>query len=93
MLTVDTHFEDGYLSDSCKADYGNQYSNVISCASDMIYNFVKWIQEQDFYENTTIVISGDHLTMQTGGFFELEKGQEYDKKYDRLRPCHRLGRG
>ncbi len=25
--------------------------------------FVKWIQEQDFYENTTIVISGDHPTM------------------------------
>ena len=23
----------------------------------------KWIQQQDFYENTTIVISGDHLTM------------------------------
>lgn len=22
-----------------------------------------WIQQQDFYENTTIVISGDHLTM------------------------------
>ena len=25
--------------------------------------FVKWIQKQPFYENTTIIISGDHLTM------------------------------
>ena len=74
MLTVDTHFEDGYLSDSCKADYGDQYSNVISCASDMIYEFVKWIQEQDFYENTTIVLAGDHLTMDSNYFADMKDG-------------------
>jgi phosphoglycerol transferase len=28
-----------------------------------VYEFVTWIQQQDFYENTTIIISGDHLTM------------------------------
>lgn len=74
MLTVDTHFEDGYLSDSCKADYGDQYSNVISCASDMIYEFVRWIQEQDFYENTTIVLAGDHLTMDSNYFADMKDG-------------------
>ena len=72
LLTVDTHFEDGYLSDSCKADYGDQYSNVISCASDMIYNFVKWIQEQDFYDETTIVLAGDHLTMDVNFFADMD---------------------
>lgn len=30
----------------------------------MIYDFINWIKEQDFYENTTIIISGDHYTMQ-----------------------------
>ena len=29
----------------------------------MIYDFVRWIQEQPFYENTTIILSGDHTTM------------------------------
>lgn len=72
LLTVDTHFEDGYLSDSCKASYGDQYSNVISCASDMIYDFVKWIQEQDFYEDTTIVLAGDHLTMDVNYFVDMD---------------------
>ena len=74
MLTVDTHFEDGYLSDSCKSDYGDQYSNVISCASDMIYEFIKWIQEQEFYENTTIVLAGDHLSMDSNYFSNVKDG-------------------
>jgi len=79
MLTVDTHFSDGYLCADCPEKWDSQYKNVISCSSKKVGEFVKWIQKQDFYENTTIVISGDHLTMQ-GNFFELEDGQEYDKK-------------
>ena len=71
LLTADTHFEDGYLSDTCLADYGEQYSNVIACSSKMVYDFVRWIQEQDFYDNTTIVIAGDHLTMDVNYFETL----------------------
>lgn len=64
LLTVDTHFEDGYLCEACGNDFGeDQYSNVIACSSKMVSEFVAWIQQQDFYENTTIVLSGDHLTM------------------------------
>ena len=69
LLTADTHFEDGYLSEYCNAKYDDQYSSVISCESDLVYEFVSWIQSQDFYDNTVIVISGDHLTMDTD-FFE-----------------------
>lgn len=71
LLTADTHFEDGYLSSTCHADYGDQYSNVIACSSEMVYEFVKWIQEQEFYENTTVVIAGDHLTMDVNYFETL----------------------
>ena len=64
MLTVDTHFEDGYVCDECDDTFGeNQYANVMACSSRGVAEFVKWVQSQDFYENTTIVISGDHLTM------------------------------
>ncbi len=63
MLTVDTHFVDGYYCELCEENYDDQYSNVIACSSRQLYYFVRWIQEQDFYENTTIVICGDHLTM------------------------------
>lgn len=64
LLTVDTHFEDGYLCDVCRKSYrNNQYANVMACSSRQVSEFVKWIQQQDFYEKTTIVLVGDHLTM------------------------------
>ena len=64
MLTVDTHFEDGYTCSECGDEFGdNTYANVMACSDRQVVEFVKWIQQQDFYENTTIVISGDHLTM------------------------------
>ena len=64
MLTVDTHFEDGYVCPLCTGEYGDdQYSNVMACSSRQVAEFIQWIQEQPFYENTTIIVSGDHLTM------------------------------
>ncbi len=65
MLTVNTHFEDGYLEEICEAKYDDQYSNVIACSSKQVYEFVKWIQQQDFYEDTTVIVVGDHVTMST----------------------------
>lgn len=62
-LTVDTHFEDGYPCVDCPSHFDDQYSNVISCSDTKIYEFITWIMAQDFYEDTIIVIAGDHLTM------------------------------
>ena len=77
MLTVDTHFEDGYECEACGDEYGdNTYANVISCSSRQVSEFVRWIQQQDFYENTTIVISGDHLTMDSDFCAEADEGYE-----------------
>ena len=65
MLTVDTHFTDGYLCSKCGNTFDNQYANVIACSGRQISEFVEWIKAQPFYENTTIVICGDHPTMDT----------------------------
>ena len=62
-LTADTHFPDGYECELCPDIYDEQYSNVLSCSSKQVYEFINWIKEQPFYENTTIILSGDHLTM------------------------------
>lgn len=66
MLTVDTHHIGGYVCENCNNAYVEQYENVISCASRQVSSFVKWLQEQPFYENTTVVICGDHPTMDSG---------------------------
>jgi len=71
LLTVDTHFEDGYVCEDCIDLYGNQYANVWSCASRQLDEFVSWIQQQAFYENTTVVILGDHLTMDVDFFDDI----------------------
>ena len=63
MLTVDTHFEDGYRCRLCRDDFGEQYADAFACSSRQVTEFVKWVQQQDFYKNTTIVICGDHPTM------------------------------
>lgn len=78
LLTVDTHFEDGYLCELCDDEFDdNQYANVLSCSSRQVSEFVEWIQAQDFYENTTIVIVGDHPTMDSD-FFE-NVNEDYDR--------------
>ncbi|MDO4490421.1 MAG: GBS Bsp-like repeat-containing protein [Lachnospiraceae bacterium] len=63
MLTVDTHFEDGYVCEDCPSEYDPSYSNVMACSSSKVQELINWIKEQPWYENTTIVLSGDHLTM------------------------------
>lgn len=79
LLTADTHFEDGYVCELCGTEYGdNQYANVLACSSNQVSEFVSWIQQQDFYDNTTIVISGDHLTMDSDFCEDIDS--DYDKK-------------
>ena len=75
ILTVDTHFTDGYMDDSCEEVFDNKYANSFYCSDSKIGEFVDWIKEQDFYENTTIVIVGDHMTMQSN-FYELDKNYQ-----------------
>lgn len=77
MLTCDTHFPDGYHCQVCRDEYPEQYPTVTRCSSRMVYDFILWIQEQPFYENTTIIICGDHLTM------DPDFMQEVDENYQR----------
>lgn len=69
MVTIDPHTPDGYLSNSCPNKFSKQYENVLACQSSQVYEFVEWLQQQDFYQNTTIVITGDHNSM-ASKFFE-----------------------
>lgn len=78
MLTVDTHFEDGYVCDICSDTFGdNQYANVMACSSRQVKEFIDWVQQQDFGADTTIVISGDHPTM------DSDFCEDVDKDYER----------
>lgn len=71
LLTVDTHASDGYLSDFCEEVSDNKYLNAINCASYQLNEFINWVKKQDFYKNTTIIISGDHISMNTYSFDDI----------------------
>lgn len=63
METADTHAPEGYLSEKAEKKFPDQYSNTIYYSQAEAVKFVRWIQQQPFYENTTVVLIGDHLTM------------------------------
>ncbi len=65
MLTVDTHHVDGYVCSLCRDDYDSVTGNVVSCADRQAADFIRWCEEQDFYDNSVIVITGDHPRMDT----------------------------
>ena len=69
MLTVDSHFPDGYRCELCEKTYDTDYKDAIACSSRQIAQLVAWIQQQDFYANTTVIVTGDHLSMSA----EMEK--------------------
>ena len=80
MLTTDTHFYGGYTCDHCPHSYENSYSNAIACSDAQVSAFIAWIMQQDFYENTTIVVTGDHLTMDEKYTTEVYDVMGYDRR-------------
>ena len=62
LLTTSTHHPDGYTEDTCSNPFQRHYSNAIYCSAEQINEFVRWAQKQSFYNNTTIIIVGDHFS-------------------------------
>ncbi len=78
MLTVDTHHVNGYKCSLCSDKYDEQYENVYACASKQVYAFVEWLKLQDFYEDTTVIICGDHASMDAA-YFSRNVNKDYNR--------------
>ena len=63
LLTVDLHHLGGFVCEECDVDYGATTADVVGCTDRLIGEFVAWCREQPFYEDTTIIIVGDHPRM------------------------------
>lgn len=70
LLTVNTHFTDGWLEKGADQKQKSNYENVHAHSSKQIASFISWIQEQDFYDNTTIVLMGDHNSMKKVEYYD-----------------------
>lgn len=76
MLTADTHFPDGLMTAETPVLFPRQYSNVIHYSDALVGELIAWIQAQPWADNTTIVIAGDHLSMDTEYFLDLPEDYE-----------------
>ena len=72
LLTANTHHVGGYIEESCEQKFNDNYANAIYCSAGQLDEFVSWLKEQDFYENTVIVIVGDHLSMDPNFFDNID---------------------
>lgn len=79
METADTHTPEGYLSPSAPKHYDSKYANAVRYSQEQTVEFIRWIQAQPFYENTTIVVIGDHLTMAKKFIESLEGIKKYHR--------------
>ncbi len=79
MLTVDTHHVGGYKCSLCGTEYKEKYENVYACASRQLSAFITWLQQQSFYENTTVIIVGDHKSMDNE-YFKRTVGDDYVRR-------------
>ncbi len=76
LLTVDTHFTGGYLCSECPDLFQDQYSNVLACSSAQIKEFTDWVRQQPWGDDTVIVISGDHLCMDSVYYEDMPENYE-----------------
>lgn len=60
--TVDTHLSKGYVEENCNRLYGD-YRDVIRCFDKEIGNFLHWFEKQNLFNDTVLLVIGDHLVM------------------------------
>ena len=73
MYTMDTHtFESGHRCPNCDSSITNDYLASVDCSSRLVSDLVSWIKQQPFYENTTIILVGDHLGNEKTTLVEID---------------------
>lgn len=82
LLTADTHHIGGYRCSLCPNKYPVQFENVVSCADAQIADFIAWLEKQDFYKETTVVILGDHCSMDPYYFQDIEAAGYVRRPYN-----------
>ena len=75
MYTMDTHtFESGHRCQDCDSGILNDYLAAVDCSSRRIAGLVDWIRQQPFFENTTVILVGDHLGNQKTMNVDIDEG-------------------
>jgi phosphoglycerol transferase len=60
VLTVDTHEPAGFKSRDCQVR-GERFEGVVECSARQVADFVAFIKQSGYLDDTNVVILGDHL--------------------------------
>ena len=67
FITLNTHTPYGATDPGCHIPQGLQNTELIqssiSCTSRQLDKFILWAKTQEWYDNTTIAVMGDHISM------------------------------
>ncbi|UVJ59576.1 LTA synthase family protein [Trueperella pyogenes] len=77
LENADTHFPGGLVSPNTEMIFPQQYENVIHYSQAQTVKLVEWMLAQPWAKDTTIVITGDHRSM------DREFFADWDKSYNR----------
>ncbi len=90
LFSLDTHTPGYFYDNTCSREF-RDLRDIFMCSDKTISEFISWLKESPYWENTTVVILGDHLLpsriKKTGfpkrgiynAFLNLPKGLKIDK--------------
>ena len=62
LLTVDTHWPSGFVSEGCKQRGATKMDDLVACAADQVADLVQFIRSSGMGADTSVVVVGDHLS-------------------------------
>jgi len=77
--TLDLHGPEPFIDSLRIKKYKDRTKDMVANASEMLYDFLKWCREQEWYSNTTIVVYGDHL--ERGNFISKKNKEQEERRH------------
>lgn len=64
LTTIDTHQNDGVLSNICKKEgFKDSLDQIVKCTTKHVSDFIKEAERRGLLNNTVLIVTGDHLAM------------------------------
>ncbi len=64
IITADTHGLEGNFNSSCRTIFHkNIFTNIVKCTARETRDFINYVIDKGYLNNTNIVVLGDHLAM------------------------------
>lgn len=84
LLTVDTHIPKGFVNQTCAQQGVTDYKGIMACTAGLVADFVTYMKQKGYLDNTVVVIMGDHLSMAAPLESELNKTRQKRSIYNAI---------